>query len=44
MPKPNTGIILSWICAPCGGCGGTDERRGIEGAKVGDVQGTVEVE
>ena len=21
MPKPNTVIILSWICAPCGGCG-----------------------
>ena len=21
MPKPNTGIIQSWICAPCGGCG-----------------------
>ena len=21
MPKPNTEIILSWICAPCGGCG-----------------------
>ena len=21
MPKPNTGTILSWICAPCGGCG-----------------------
>ena len=21
MPKPNTGTIPSWICAPCGGCG-----------------------
>ena len=21
MPKPNTGIIQSWICAPCGECG-----------------------
>ena len=21
MPKPNTGSILSWISAPCGGCG-----------------------
>lgn len=28
MPKPNTGIILSWMSAPCGGCGrreGEDE-------------------
>ena len=22
MPKPNTGIILCWMSAPCGGCGG----------------------
>ena len=21
MSKPNTVIIQSWICAPCGGCG-----------------------
>lgn len=21
MPKPNTGIIPSWMNAPCGGCG-----------------------
>ena len=32
MPKPNTVIIPSWICAPCGGCGrrkGENEIKGL---------------
>ena len=31
MPKPYTVIILSWICAPCGGCG---RRKGEDKIKA----------
>ena len=30
MPKPNTEIILSWICAPCGGSGGRKGENEIK--------------
>ena len=30
MPKPKTGSILSWMSAPCGGCGGRKGENEIK--------------